>query len=150
MQSQKLMEIKALWAKQLSTRQIAAIVAVSKSYVHRLLKDAGLRRDRIEAVCIRQPALSNHPRTSRSTSRRKMQRHLGRKLESWEHVHHKDGDYTNRDISNLEVLVDQDHYDHHWPNRHIPHEQKENRKAYKKEYNRNAYAARKLFGVSLT
>ena len=33
-----------------------------------------------------------------------MERHLGRKLEPWEIVHHKDGDTLNNAISNLEVM----------------------------------------------
>lgn len=30
--------------------------------------------------------------------------HKGRPLECWEHVHHKDHDKTNNDISNLEIV----------------------------------------------
>lgn len=33
-----------------------------------------------------------------------MQIHLGRELEPWEHVHHKDGNKLNNNLSNLEVL----------------------------------------------
>lgn len=38
-----------------------------------------------------------------------MEKHLGRRLQHWEHVHHKDGNRLNNDISNLEVL---DHVEH--------------------------------------
>ena len=38
-----------------------------------------------------------------------MENHLGRYLEDWEDVHHKDEDKTNDDISNLEV---RDHSQH--------------------------------------
>lgn len=38
-----------------------------------------------------------------------MEQHLGRKLESWEQVHHIDGNHLNNDISNLEVLSNADH-----------------------------------------
>jgi hypothetical protein len=38
-----------------------------------------------------------------------MEQHLGRKLESWEHVHHIDGNHLNNDIANLEVLSNSDH-----------------------------------------
>ena len=38
-----------------------------------------------------------------------MENHLGRKLTRWEHVHHKDGNRLNNDISNLEIL---DHVEH--------------------------------------
>lgn len=33
-----------------------------------------------------------------------MQEHLGRKLERWEVVHHKDGNKRNNDIDNLELM----------------------------------------------
>jgi hypothetical protein len=38
-----------------------------------------------------------------------MEQSLGRKLESWEHVHHVDGNHLNNDIQNLEVLSNADH-----------------------------------------
>lgn len=38
-----------------------------------------------------------------------MERHLGRKLEPWEHVHHKDGDKLNNAINNLEVIDGAEH-----------------------------------------
>ena len=38
-----------------------------------------------------------------------MEQHLGRKLASWEHVHHLDGNHRNNNISNLEVLSNADH-----------------------------------------
>lgn len=34
---------------------------------------------------------------------------LGRKLESWEHVHHIDGNHLNNSIENLEVLSNSEH-----------------------------------------
>jgi hypothetical protein len=33
-----------------------------------------------------------------------MEKHLGRSLEPWEAIHHKDGDKTNNDIGNLEIV----------------------------------------------
>ena len=37
--------------------------------------------------------------------RRIMAEHIGRRLESFENVHHIDGDKTNNDIQNLELWV---------------------------------------------
>ena len=42
-----------------------------------------------------------------------MESHIGRKLETWEHVHHKDGNRTNNDISNLELMSASEHMSHH-------------------------------------
>lgn len=34
-----------------------------------------------------------------------MEQHLGRALEPYEHVYHKDGDATNNDIENLVIII---------------------------------------------
>jgi hypothetical protein len=38
-----------------------------------------------------------------------MEQHLGRVLDPWEHVHHKDGNRFNNDISNLEIRTKWEH-----------------------------------------
>ena len=46
----------------------------------------------------------NGKRVARREHRVLMERHLGRKLEPWEVVHHRDENPGNNDISNLEVI----------------------------------------------
>lgn len=46
----------------------------------------------------------NGKRVARREHRVLMEAHLGRKLEPWELVHHKDGDTANNTISNLELM----------------------------------------------
>lgn len=47
--------------------------------------------------------MENGRRVARREHRVLIERHLGRKLEPWEIVHHKDGNTTNNAIENLEV-----------------------------------------------
>ena len=42
-----------------------------------------------------------------------MEEKLGRPLEPYEEVHHIDGDFTNNDISNLELVKHGEHQRHH-------------------------------------
>lgn len=42
-----------------------------------------------------------------------MEDHLGRALEPWEVVHHKNGDPLDNDLANLEVMTMGDHTTHH-------------------------------------
>lgn len=51
--------------------------------------------------------------TTMPYSRYLMEEHIGRKLDSDEHVHHIDGDRENNDISNLEVISKEDHIKYH-------------------------------------
>lgn len=47
-----------------------------------------------------------------------MERHLGRRLEDYEIVHHRDGNKSHNDIKNLEVMTQSDHARHHCPEMH--------------------------------
>ena len=45
-----------------------------------------------------------------------MEQLLGRKLKRNEHVHHKDGNRSNNNIDNLELLDGSEHHKHHFTN----------------------------------
>lgn len=49
----------------------------------------------------------------RSQHRVVMEQHTGRKLRSDEHVHHRDGNKKNNDISNLQLMTISQHMAHH-------------------------------------
>lgn len=94
-----------LYTNGLSLRQTATNLNVSSSTIQRWLDQACVRlRDKSTAGILRNPPKSNHWRSSRQSSRKIIERHLGVKLSFNEVVHHKDEDYTNRELSNLEVM----------------------------------------------
>jgi hypothetical protein len=49
------------------------------------------------------------------THREVMEKCIGRKLLSSEHIHHKDGNHLNNDISNLEITNLSNHMSEHKP-----------------------------------
>ena len=53
------------------------------------------------------PSVANMPIKHQYVSRARlvMEAKLGRFLEDWEHVYHKDGDTTNDDEDNLEIIA---------------------------------------------
>lgn len=124
--------IRQLYVQGLSTRQVAKQVGYSYSYVAKLC--APVARSREEAAILRQLATSRHWRTCRQQARRVVERHLGRKLKREEHVHHKDGDYTNNALTNLEVLSARDHAHRHRPPNPVPRHLRPNRRAYMQNY----------------
>jgi endogenous inhibitor of DNA gyrase (YacG/DUF329 family) len=42
-----------------------------------------------------------------------MEKYLGHYLNTWQTVHHKDGDFTNNNIENLEIINNADHVRYH-------------------------------------
>jgi hypothetical protein len=46
-----------------------------------------------------------------------MERHLGRRLEATECVHHVDGDRTNNALENLQLMTKSEHMRLHWQKR---------------------------------
>ena len=73
-----------------------------------------------------------------------MQKSIGRKLRTEEHVHHKDGDHTNNDINNLEVISASDHGRLHKPPIYTEEERRRKKETYNKAYRaKYAYKWRK-------
>ena len=113
--------VRDLYQQGLSTRQISKKLGVSKSYVHLHTQD--ISRPRNEALRLAQPPFSDSWRARRDQARKKVSRHLGRKLDRLEFVHHIDGNYHNNDLSNLQIVTPKEHSDLHTtihdPN-HVP------------------------------
>jgi Response regulator containing a CheY-like receiver domain and an HTH DNA-binding domain len=130
-------EVLELYASGLSTRQVASKLGISKSHVHKICRP--ITRERRDALLLRLPPPKDtkHWRTCRQRARRVVEKHLGRKLDQFEYVHHIDEDFTNNDISNLEVLSPLAHSHRHRPPNPIPRHLRPERKAYMREYLKN-------------
>lgn len=127
--------IKQLYTSGLSTRQIAERLGAGKTTVAKIC--SGMR-DRIEAVkLVCKPAPPTHWRTARNQARKIMEQHLGRKLDRTEHVHHKDHNWLNNSLDNLEVMDIVEHAKLHKPANPIPRHLRPERKAYMKAYMKN-------------
>lgn len=139
-------ELIELFQSGLSTRQIAVKIGLSKSYTFKLLTQLGLTRSRSEAAILRQPPTSKHWRSSRQQARKVWERNVGPIPEGY-HIHHKDNDFTNNALENLECLsaAEHMHITHAGPEFHIPRhlrsKRKEYMKAYLKEYSKRATKA---------
>lgn len=107
-------EIAKLYESGLSTRQIAMKVGYSPSFTHKIVQKLGLSRGKSEAAILRQPPTSKARRNCHAMARKIMERHLGRKLRTEEEVHHKDRDFTNNALDNLQVLTEEEHRELHW------------------------------------
>ena len=126
--------IRGLYKSGKSYRDIEKIVDFSMSSIGMICKD--IVRDRSSAAKLKAPRLSTHWRSARVNARKTMQEHIGRKLNSNEHVHHKDGNYTNNDISNLEIIDPITHAKLHHPKNPTPRHLRPERKKYMRKYHR--------------
>lgn len=124
--------IRQLYRDGFSVRQIEERTGWSNSYVHRLVRD--IARSKRDAAILRQPAKSTHWRSSRQAARKAIERLLGRKLSTTEHVHHINHDHTDNRIENLQILNNQDHAKLHHPKNPIPRDKRPSRIAWRKQY----------------
>jgi hypothetical protein len=134
-------QMRQLYASGFSTRQVAKLTGYSKSYVHKLCRP--VIRNRRDALILLGPRLESpeNIRTCHAQARRLMEKFLGRKLDRFEYVHHKDEDYTNNNIDNLEVLSPKEHTHKHFPLHGIPRHQRPGRRSYMQSYNRRTLTA---------
>lgn len=125
----------ALYKQGLSCRQIAAISPLSASSVATLVQSCGISRNRIEAVRKRCEAKekSTHWRSARCRARRVWKAYNGTIPDGF-HIHHKDGDYTNNNISNLELLSPSAHAKLHRPTNPVPRWLRPKRQEYQRHY----------------
>lgn len=129
-------EVVNLYLMGLSTRQVAEQLGMSHGFVGRIVQEAGVSRGRNVAAKLRQPRRpSHHWRTNRQQARRIWSEVNGPIPEGY-HVHHRDGDFTNNQLKNLECISASEHMrlHHAGPEYHIPRHLRPARKAYMKAY----------------
>jgi len=124
--------IEQLYIGGLTTRQISDIVDYGKSTIHKVVYN--ISRDYSAAAKLRPLQPPKAERTSHQHARRIMEAHVGRKLLSNEHVHHKDENPFNNNIDNLEVKSASEHAKHHNPKNPLLRHMRHNRMKYMKNY----------------
>jgi len=129
-----------LYQNGFSTRQVAQLLGLSKSWVYRLVR--GVCRDKSQAAILRQPPKSKHWRSCRNQARKVWERRYGPIPKGFA-IHHLDGDYTNNVISNLACLSSTDHARLHHPRNPVPRHLRPERKEYMQTYFRDYWRRRK-------
>jgi hypothetical protein len=134
-------EVVLLYQEGLSSTQVALRLGFSRTYCHKLLHERGLCRSRSDAARLRKPAISNHWRSKRVAARNVWEREIG-PIPSGYHIHHRNKDYTDNSLSNLQCLSAVEHAHIHRPVNPVPRHLRPERKAYNKIYHA-AYWKRK-------
>ena len=132
-----------------STRKVAEILSLSKTRVAKIVKKSGASRSKLEAgkfIHWHKPH-SIHPRTNRQRARKVWTNAYGKIPKGYD-IHHKDHDYTNNAISNLEMKLHTLHVSEHsrGPEYGTPRWLRPKRQEYMKEYQkryRKTYANRR-------
>jgi hypothetical protein len=101
-------EIRELYRSGLSTSKIAALVGnCTYGAICWIVRD--IARDRNTAISMSKPPKSMKKGACHQRARGIVRRRLGRPLQTNEHVHHRDHDYTNNDPDNLQLLSAAEH-----------------------------------------
>lgn len=124
-------EVRELYLTGLPTRSVAQHFNISSSYVAYICKDI-LRPKR----GLRQQYHKEHVgwRQYRFRARALMETYLGRQLDTKEHVHHKNNDFTDNRLENLEVLSEAAHHSLHNKRYDVPKWKRPERILYMKAY----------------
>lgn len=135
MQDTILESIKTRYLAGESTRSIASNVGISKSQVWVWVDRLGIGRSKCEANPrgIWTKPESVHWRTMRQRARRIWELANG-EIPAGFHVHHKNRDYTDNSVENLELLGAREHAHEHQPPNPIPRWHRPKTRAYMKAY----------------
>lgn len=124
--------IRELYQSGLSIRQVATQTGWSSSHVSRQIRDIVRTPD--EGRILRWADVKVTPGTYRHRARLLVIRSTKMPLAYENHVHHKNRDYTDNGINNLQVLNRSDHTRLHNPRNPVPRYQRTGRRAWMANY----------------